>query len=230
MKKTFSIKKHRVILSACVSVFIIMFVFVFISRDKMTTNVSRSELAYTDISPLGTSGGSVMPASCDSYPDHSTCQCTLGQTTTVGCVITNGTGSQTNTCVASGDNMVWGNNGACVITGCNAGYDYTSGATVPACTPSCTGNQYRTYTTTNRNVCISWAPSIPKCGSIMMKEDPKSFASLLAPEKAHALVCCDREIQTITVAGCSACPNGQVPNSDHTSCVTVAVPAVNVHF
>ena len=228
MKKTFSIKKHRVILSTCVSVFIIMFVFVVISRDKMSANVSRSELAYTDISPLGTSGGSVMPASCDSYPGHSTCACTLGATQSVGCSVANGAGSQTNTCVASGDNLVWGN-GGCVTTGCNAGYDYTSGATVPACTSSCTGNQYRTYPVSSQYIgCACW--SNQACAISYKANNGNNLTQYLGIEHAFAATCIDPIYSDVSTAACSVCPVGQVPNSDHTACVTPAVPAVNVHF
>ena len=230
MKKTFSIKKHRVILSACVSVFIIMFVFVVISRDKMSANVSRSELAYTDISPLGTSGGSVMPASCDSYPAHSTCACTLGATQSVGCSVANGTGSQTNTCVASGDNWVWSSNGACVMTGCNAGYTKVTDWHGTYCKASCTGNSVMTNVPTEmRTGCAQWC-STPQACVLNKSEDTKTFANIISIEKAYALYCIDPIYTFVPIATCVACPVGQIPNSDHTACVTPAVPAVNVHF
>ena len=229
MKKTFNnIKKHRVILSACVGVFIIMSVFVGMNRDRLSANVSKSELAYTDTSPLGTSGGSVMPASCDSYPAHSTCACTLGQTQSTVCVVYGGVGSNVSTCINSAGSNVWSPGTCGMPITCNPGYDLAFDYYGHHCMTSCTGNNYRTYTTTYKEVCVQWSVA-GRC-SIVAKEDPKSFASLLAPEKANALICCFYDTETITVGNCSACPAGQIPNPDHTSCVTPAVPAVNVHF
>ena len=230
MKKTFSIKKHRVILSMCVSVFIFMSVFVIINRDKMSADVSKSELAYIDISPLGTSGGSVMPASCDSYPDHSTCACTLGQTQNTVCGVYGGIGSNISTCIVSGVDNIWSAGTCGMPITCKAGYDLVNDYYGYRCTDSCFGNYYRTYTTTNRDICEQWSDPRSGCGLLNTKEDLKSFASLLAPEKAHALTCCSYRQTTITVANCSVCPNGQIPNSNHTACAAPAVPVVNVHF
>ena len=191
---------------------------------------SHAELSYLEHSPKGAIGGSVMPASCDSYPAHSTCQCTLGQTTTAGCAVTNGNGTMNSTCVASGDNVIWSND-QCVITSCSAGYTKVTDWNGTYCKASCTGNAVMTNVPTEmRTGCSQWCPNQSSCG-LNKSEDTKTFTNIISIEKAYAAAwCLVPRYSNVPIATCVDCPAGTTPDANHTSCVAPARPSVNVNF
>ncbi len=215
----------------------ILLVIAIISTYELTSNHSRAskaELAYLEHSPSGAQGGSVMPASCDSYFAHSTCECnpvteggpqiSYNPPTPSSCSFANGVGKRVYHC-QGGESWTWVRD-SCTLDSCDAGYDLVTDSAGNRCAPSCTGNQYRTYTTeTKQTGCRCYVGQ--KC-SILMKED---FSEYLGISKAFALrACLDPIFSTVTTAGCSDCPNGQVPNANHTSCVNVATPSVNINI
>ena len=204
-----------------------------IITDKAT---NKAELAYLEHSPSGSKGGSVMPASCDSYPWHSTCECNPSTDapetydnppTSTSCGFTNGVGRLVRHC-QGGESWTWVKD-SCTLISCNPGFDLVTDSAGTRCAPSCTGNQYRTYTTDTRQTgCSCYVGQ--QC-SLLMKEDEKDFSEYLGISKAFALgACLDPIFSTVTTAGCSDCPNGQVPNANHTSCVAVATPSVNINI
>ena len=190
---------------------------------------SHAELSYLEHSPKGAIGGSVMPASCDSYPAHSTCQCTLGQTATAGCAVTNGNGTMNSTCVASGDNIIW-SNGQCVIASCSAGYTKVTDWNGTYCKASCTGNAIMTNVPTEmRTGCAQWC-STPQACVLNKSEDTKTFTNIISAEKAYAAWCAVPTYSNVPIATCVDCPAGTTPDANHVSCITPSVPSVNIHF
>lgn len=218
MKKIYNKFKHSIVKNKFYNVLTPILIVIFlVSGYKLISHkspVNKAELAYLDHSPAGANGGSVMPASCDSYPAHSTCECTSGAVTNVACPVSSGSGSQTKTCIVSGDNLVWSSTGACNIISCDPGFDLVtdnySGSISTYCKANCTGNEYRTYTSTSRRVrtgCAEW-------------------------DENKRRVCIDPIYSwvTDTVASCSACPGSTIPNANHTSCSAPATPSVNINL
>ena len=191
---------------------------------------SHAELSYLEHSPKGAIGGSVMPASCDSYPAHSTCQCTVvGETSTVSCPRAYGTGSRTLTCVASGNDLIL-DNGPCVVSSCNAGYDKVTDWYGTYCKANCTGIQHRVMLTLSRQIgCNCWSTEV--C-SIYRANDSKTFASndgLYISRTYAARTCIDPEFSYVPVAGCADCPAGTTPDANHVFCIS-STPSVNINI
>lgn len=173
--------------------------------------INKAEMAYVEHSPIGVRGGSVMPASCDSYPEHSTCECNPTTSapetydnppTSTSCSFTNGVGRLARHC-QGGESWTWVRD-SCVLVSCNTGFDRVSDSAGIRCQASCIGNQYRTY----RNELVT---------GDCIEYDPYPN-------------CIDFEEINVSIAQCSACPNGQVPNANHTACVTPATPSVNINL
>ena len=206
------------------------------------SHINKAELAYTDHSPLGKQGGSVMPASCDSYPSHSTCMCTLGATRVgynpptpvASCNYANATSMERQTCVASGDNWIWqADPNGCSIYSCNPGFDLVPGY---GCVASCTGNQVRVINSGTITMSCwgnKWKSRPSQCkgaNAACDSGDCGYYSIPPAPDASHTYCCNGTETVTGGGPGCTSCPNGTVPNSNHTSCVAPSSPSVNIHF
>lgn len=239
MKKIYNKFKHSIAKNKFYNVLTPILIVIFlVSGYKLISNkspVNKAELAYLDHSPAGANGGSVMPASCDSYPAHSTCQCnpnTQPPTTFYtppdpsSCHTPNGVGKVMAHC-QGGEWVI----DSCTISSCNPGFDLVTDSAGTRCETSCAGNQYRTYTNTfiREGNCNCW--SNQSC-ALNKKEDESSFALNYSPiEHAFAATCLDRDPDIYgLVASCSDCPNGTIPNANHTACVAPATPSVNVNL
>ena len=211
---------------------VVIFISALTFEHHSKVSASHAELSYLDHSPRGATGGSVMPASCDSFPRHSTCACTIvGQTSTASCPIFHGTGSLTITCIASGGDLLL-SNGPCVAVSCDAGYDEVSDWYGTYCKANCTGIQHRVMgTESHQTGCNQWCQTKNGC-AINKTPDTKIFASNdgLYISRAHALVCIDPIYSNVPIAGCADCPVGTTPDANHVSCVGPAQPSVNVNF
>lgn len=234
MKKIYNKFKHSLVKNKFYNVLTPILIVIFlVSGYKLISHkspVNKAELAYIDHSPIGETGGSVMPASCDSYPAHSTCECTSGATTNVECTVTSGLGSQTKTCIVSGNNLVW-NPGACIITSCNPGFDLVTDSAGTRCETSCTGNQYRIITSpTETFACARWVTRPSLCGGMICENDCGYYSVPPAPNATRTYCCEGITSSSGNTASCAACPNGTVPNANHTSCSAPATPSVNVNL
>lgn len=211
-KKLLNILATILVVTAIVSVY---------SLTRDPSDINKAELAYLEHSPSGAKGGSVMPASCDSYPWHSTCECnpsTQGgpQTydnppTATSCSFANGVGRLVAHC-QGGESWTWVKD-SCNLLSCNAGYDSVTDYYSNRCEPNCTGNQYRTYGTqviTDPTNCID--------GEFIEVGGKTKF------------VCFEYGVKNISVSSCSACPGSTIPNANHTACVAAATPSVNINI
>ncbi len=194
--------------------------------------INKAEMAYVEHSPIGARGGSVMPASCDSYPSHSTCECNPTTSppetydnppTTTSCSFANGVGRLVRHC-QGGESWTWVRD-SCVLVSCNTGFDRVSDSAGIRCQANCTGNNYRTYTTDTVVGCSCW--SNQTCATAK-NEDSKRYSKYLGIESAFAAYCVDPIYGS--TASCSACPNGTIPNANHTACVAPAVPSININL
>ncbi len=178
--------------------------------------INKAEMAYVEHSPIGARGGSVMPASCDSYPVHSTCECNPNTSapetyytppTPTTCTFANGVGKIVRRC-QGGESWTWIKD-SCDLVSCSAGFDPVTDYNGTRCEASCTGNQRRTYTTRSvMTACNEW--NVPGGG--------------------RPRVCIDPEYTDVPFASCSPCTGGTVPNANHTACVTPATPSVNINL
>ena len=210
-------------------IFVVFFISILITRYHTNAVASHAELSYLEHSPRGSTGGSVIPASCDSYPDHSICECTLGQTTTRNVSVPNGYCIEDADCRIYGDNLQWHSSG-CNNLVCDPGYTHVNDYYRNWCKPSCTGNAVMNNVMTSKITgCNQWCPTRYGC-AINKAEDKKTFTNIMSIEKAHAAYCVDPIYSNVPIATCVDCPSGTAPDANHVSCITPSVPSVNIHF